>query len=143
MHGADGLQQIRMHVSLQQVAARARLERAHHLDVPGVRRQNHDPGIGEFAADGDDCLDAADIRHLQIHEGDVRLVLAELLDRLPSRRGLRNELHVRLVADQHRDALAQKRMVISGEDSDRLRFSVHGSTAFSVGTKRGRHWRPP
>ena len=56
----------------------------------------------------------ADIGHLQIHEGDVRLEV-----------------------DRRRDALAQKRMVISGEDSDRLRFGVHERAFFLRRNEKG------
>src|SRR5271157_5310694 len=140
MYSAYSLQQIRMYVPLQQITARASFERAHHLDVASVRSENDYPGIGEFTADGDDRFDPAGVWHLQIHEGDVRLVPPELLDPLPSRRSLRDHLHVRFELNQRCDARAQKRMVVDREDSDRLRFSVHGSTAFSVGTKTRRRW---
>ena len=41
--------------------------------------------------------------------------------------------------DQRRDALAQKRMVVGGEDSDRLGFSVHEPAFFL----RRNEKRPP
>ena len=61
----------------------------------------------------------------------------ELLDGLASRRGLRHQLHVRLDGDQGRDALAQKRMVIGREDSDRLRFGVHEPAFFLRRNEKG------
>src|SRR5260370_15623269 len=63
----DGVQEFFMHVSLQYISPCTSFESAQHLDVACVRRQDNDPGIGKFAANADDSIDAIQTWHLEIH----------------------------------------------------------------------------
>src|SRR5262245_4028394 len=109
MHRSDGLEQFAVYLPLQDVPSCASLERSQHLHIAGVCRQDDDPGISEFALNSLDGFDAVEVRHLQIHEGDVRAVRSKLFDRLAPIRRLGHELHVRLGVDERRDSLTEER----------------------------------
>ena len=110
-------QLLRRH-ALQHVAARAGGQRALNLDVPFERRQHDDARVGELVADRDHRVDAADVRQAEIHQRDVRTMLAEALDRLAAGRRLGDQHHVRLAVDDGGDAFAQQRMIVDAEDAD-------------------------
>jgi len=61
----------------------------------------------KFRANGDHRVNPAAIGKAQIHERDVRLVLAELVDALLRVGRLGHHLHVRLIVDDCGDALTQ------------------------------------
>src|ERR1700677_5082342 len=84
MDSTDRVQKFSAHVSLQYVTLCASFKSAQHLDVACIRRQHDDPRAGEFASNADDCLDAVQARHLEIHQSYVRPVQSEPLDRLLS-----------------------------------------------------------
>src|ERR1700689_4723087 len=84
MDSTYAVQEFSAHVSLQYVTPRTSFKSAQHLDIACVRRQDNDSGVGEFAADADDCLDAVQGRHLEIHQRYIRPVQSELFDRFLS-----------------------------------------------------------
>ena len=67
---------------------------------------------GKLAANRAHRVDAAHLRHLQVHQRDVRLMLAEQLDRLTSVGGFRDQFHIRLTRDQRGDAFADDGMIV-------------------------------
>jgi hypothetical protein len=67
MDGTDGLEQFSMDVALQYVSPSASFKSAQNLDVTYVRRQDNDSGMREFTSNTDDCLEAVQGRHLEIH----------------------------------------------------------------------------
>ena len=81
---------------LQQVAARAGLERALDLDVALERGEHEDARLGELRADRAQRLDPVHVRQPQVQQRDVRPVSAELLEALAAAGRLRDQRHVRL-----------------------------------------------
>jgi hypothetical protein len=57
----------------------------HDLDVSRVRCENDDPCLCELGTDGDDRLDSAHVRHLQVHERDIGTERTELVGSLHGR----------------------------------------------------------
>src|ERR1700733_754408 len=88
--GANRLQQFLSQRGLQQVSLCASLQRTYYLNVAYVSREDDDSCSGELAANRADCIDATHLRHLQVHERDIRVVLAELRHRFPSVGGFRD-----------------------------------------------------
>jgi hypothetical protein len=81
------------------------------LSARNVPRHRHkswhdDARLGIFAANGDDGIEPAHLWHLQIHQGDIRAVRAELLDPFPSVGGLGDHSHVRFSRDKRGNAPA-------------------------------------
>src|ERR1700761_5128237 len=104
MHRTNRLQKILSHKALEQVSPSAGFESARNMEVARMGRQDDNSCVGELAANGADRIDTAHLRHLQIHERDVRTMFSELFERLTSVRSFPNQLHVRLSVDQHSNA---------------------------------------
>jgi hypothetical protein len=68
--------------------------------------------LGKFVANGVYRVQSVHLGHLQVHQRDVRAVHAELLNRLPSIRRFRNQIHVRLAAQQRCDSLPEHRVIV-------------------------------
>ena len=126
VHVADGVQKLLLQEALEQVRLRAGFERPHRLDVAAIRRQDDDACAGEFTANGHERVDAVDLRHLHVHQRDVRLVSPKQLNRLASVRRLRHQSHVWLRGKQGGDPSSQQCMVVDGQNSNRLGARVHG-----------------
>src|SRR5258708_11516565 len=82
MNETNSLQKFLPEETLEQVGSSASFERAQHLDVSRVSRQNDDSRGREFAANRDHGIDAIHFRHLQIHQGYIMAMLSEFVDRL-------------------------------------------------------------
>ncbi|EEF24634.1 conserved hypothetical protein [Ricinus communis] len=119
MHGADGRQQLPAQHALEQIAGGAGGDRALRQHVALVRGEHHDAGVGEFLADGDGGVDAVHVRHLDVHQRDVRLQAAIRLHGLHAVRGLLQQLHVVFIGDHAGDAFAEHRVVVHAQDFDR------------------------
>src|SRR5258705_13751753 len=112
----------------QEVRPGASFEGAQRLDVAGVRRQDDDVRLWKFAANRNDRIDTVHLRHLQVHQGDIRTVRAELLNRFTSVGRFGDQRHVRLTGDEARDPLAEERMVVDRNNPNRARLSAHDQT---------------
>src|SRR5438128_8772209 len=110
MNQTNRLQKLPPQETLQQVSSRAGFERTQDLNVSRVSRQHDDSRSREFPANRDHGIDAVHFGHLQIHQGYVRTMNAELFDRLAAVGSLGNQRHVRLTGQKRGDALAKKRM---------------------------------
>jgi hypothetical protein len=98
--------------------------------------QNDDASFRELATNGADGIDTAHLRHLKVHQSDVRTMRSKLFERLASIGSLRDELHICLIPNQRGNAFAQKWMVIYGQHSN------HRSTCFlPEQTKQGPAYR--
>ena len=131
MDSTDGVQEFSMHVSLQYVTPRTSFKSAQHLDVACVRRQDDDSGVGEFASNADDCLDAVQGRHLEIHQRYIRPVQSELFDSFLSVGGFRDQLHVGFSVDQRCDPFAEEGMVVDRKNPNRPESVRMGSRPFA------------
>src|SRR5208337_3633525 len=116
MDTPDRVQQFSAYVSLQDVSPSTRFDGAQDLNIPGIGRQYDDLGVREFVSDPVDGFGAIHIGHLNIHQSDIRPVPSKLLDGLLAVGRLGYQLHVWFSLNQGRDSLAQKGMVIHGED---------------------------
>src|SRR3989454_5687233 len=125
MDGTDGVKEFSMYMPLQYVSPRTSFKSAQHLDVACVRRQDNDAGIGEFGSNTDDCLDAVQGRHLEIHQRYIRPVQSELVDSFLPVRGFRHQLHIGFTVDECCDPLAEDSMVVDGEDPNGVRIDAH------------------
>ena len=117
---ANDLDELIVRRTFQDIATRTGFERAPDLIVSFESREYDESSVGELGADCRDRADAVLVRQPQIHERDIGPMTAELFDSLPgcSRHGYK--LHVRLLVDDRRNALAKQGMVIDTEDADAL-----------------------
>src|SRR6266853_1458886 len=92
MHVPNRIDQLAVRHALEHVSLRTRLQCPMNILVALIRRQHNEGGILKFFPDRAAGLDAAHYGHPQIHQGDIRLELAEHLDRLPA---------IRRLADYH------------------------------------------
>src|SRR5215210_4125193 len=119
MNQTNSLKKFLPQLTLEQVGSSPGLERAQYLDVSCVSRQDDDPRGGEFGAYRDHGVYAVHFRHLQIHQGYIRMMFSELFDRLMAVRSLSNQGHVRLTGQQSGNALTEERMVVNAENANR------------------------
>src|SRR5262249_9183669 len=61
----------------------------------------------------------------QIHQRDVRVMRAELLDRFTAVGPLGHDLHVGLAGDERVDAAPEQRMIVDDEDADGRGVGAH------------------
>src|SRR5271155_80852 len=118
MHAADRLYKLSAGHSLEHVAYSACLERATDLYISFEGRKHDDAGICELGANGDHCIDAADIRQPEIHERNVWPMLTESLYGLASIGRFGHQQHVRLVLDDGCNSFPHEGMVVDAEDSN-------------------------
>src|SRR5262249_33203382 len=92
-------------------------------NIAGIGGENDDSCFRELGANRADGVDAVHLRHLKVHQRDIRTVLPELFHRLAPVRGFADHLQIRLTRDQRSDAVAEHRMVIYRENSNHV-FSL-------------------
>ena len=86
-----------------------------------IRAEGHSP------QNRDHGIDAIHHRHLQVHEGDIRTMGSELVDRLAAIGSLSNQFQIGLNGQQRGHTLAEEGMVVDREDANRSAASVHQS----------------
>src|ERR1700716_1914522 len=118
MHSADHLDELPAGHSLEHVAYGACLECATNLYISFEGRKHDDAGIGELGANGDHCVDAADIGQPEVHERNIWPVLTEGLYGLASVGCFGDQEHVRFVLDDGCDSFPHERMVVDTQDSN-------------------------
>lgn len=134
MHLPDDSDEFFMRAAFEQVATRATGERALNLHVAFRRRQHNDARRWVIGANRGDCCNATHVRKPQIHEGEVRHVLAELRYGFGCGRGRRYQLHVSTLGDDRRDSFAEQRMIIHAENAQALRL-MHDSTPMTISSR--------
>jgi hypothetical protein len=122
---SDRVQKVFLNRILQEVSASAGLKRTQSLDVAGIRRQHDDSSVGKIGANRDDRIRAAHFRHLQIHQCQIGTMCAELLNRVAPVGALGNDQHVRLAGDEGLDSSPQQRMIVDGENPNRIGTGAH------------------
>ena len=85
-------------------------------------------GLRELRPNGDQRVEAVHLRHLQVHQRDVRPVSPELLDRVAAVGGLCHQRHVRLDADEPGDPVANERMIVDRENPNRRAAAGHDTS---------------
>ena len=141
MHPADHLDKLPAWHGLEHVAYSACLEGATDLYISFEGRKHDDAGIRELGANGDHCIDAADIGQSEVHERNVRPMLTETLYSLAPVGRLGDQEHVRFIPDDGCDSFPHERMVVDAEDSNwrgvaHLRSPFLSSPAFGSNFSR-------
>src|SRR4051794_40020982 len=132
-HDAYGVPGVVAADVLEQKAARASVQGVVHVVVLVERRQHQHPAVG-LGTDGAGGLDAVEVRHADVEEGDVGMVFAYGRQRLEPVRCLGDHLDVGLRLEDHREATADEFLVVGDDDAD-----AHAPT-FSEALTR---WPPP
>ena len=117
--GADAGHQVVDRRVLQQVAARAREDRVHHVVVLVRDRQHHDARERRDRRDVARRFDAAHARHVEVHDDDVGRDLAHDAHRLVAAGRLADDLHA-LLLEQVAEARAEQVVVVDDEHAERL-----------------------
>src|ERR1700687_217850 len=102
----------------EQVTSCSCFECAKNLYITLVGRQHNDLSIGKFCQNCDDRIEAVHLRHLQVHERDVRAMRTELLDCLAPIRCLGHQSHIGHRADKYRYALPYENMIVNCKNPD-------------------------
>lgn len=120
MHSPDRIHETFVRHTLQQVRPRPGFQGAANFDISFERRQYDDSRFRKIGANGDQGIHAAHVGQSQIHECYVGPMLPEGFDAFRPIRRFRNEHHIRLIVNDRRDPLAQKRMVVYTENVNAL-----------------------
>jgi hypothetical protein len=94
---------------LQQVTARAGVQRPEHTGSVGEGSQHHDPRLRPRRDDLARRLDAVHPGHLEVHQHDLRLPLAGECHGLGAGAGRSRELDVGMAGESLLDALSARR----------------------------------
>jgi hypothetical protein len=93
--------------TLQQISPSPVFHGPQDLDIAGIRGQHDDASFGKLAANREHRIQTVHLRHLQVHQRDVRAVRTELLNRFSPVRRLRNQTHIRLSGHQRGDPVSK------------------------------------
>src|SRR6266404_843516 len=107
MDGANRIQKVLAHRTLEEKARSSGTEGASSAHIALVRRQCNNSSVRKLPADCDDRFDAAYFWHLQIHERHVRTMRTKGFDRIASVRRFANQHHVLLTFQQRGNPLAE------------------------------------
>src|ERR1700722_2206191 len=115
---ANRPQQLRPNHVFQDVSSGACLQRAAREDIPFVGSQYDNPGLWMFLPDRRDGINSVHVRHLQVHQCDIRSLAPEHFDGLSTVRSFANDQHVLFTLDYCGNAFAQYRMIVDGKYFD-------------------------
>ena len=118
MDGADGRRQFAGGAALEHVAARAGLERLHHIRLVVVHAQDQHGQVGVRALDLPQGLQAVEPGHRHVEHHDIRAGLGRLLDRAGAVIGFRHNHHVAHRFERQTDTLAQHGVVVGQEHAN-------------------------
>ena len=94
MNDSNRLQKFLPYVVLENIGVHAGFQSALGQHVASVSCENDDSRVRKFTSNRDDGIDAAHLRHLQVHQDHIRSVYAELCNRFMPIAGFRDQLHV-------------------------------------------------
>ena len=126
VHGADGRNEFLGGHALEQIGARARLQRTIDVLVAVVGGQHNEAGLRIFHANALNHFNTAQAGQAQIDEGDVGLVLANLRNRLHSVGGFTHDFNAFHHVKQRHQTLAHHVMIF--DDQDANRFLCHSDS---------------
>lgn len=110
--GFDGAAQFIGLGVLEQVSNRPRAHRAHYFIVLQHAGQRNDLHIGKFFAYVLNCRDAIHHGHDQVHQDDLRMQFADLLDPLRSVRRLAHDLQIWIERKKHAQPLTDYAVIV-------------------------------
>ena len=134
MNRADRRDQLLGGHALQQIGARAGLQRAIDVLIAVIGCEHNEARLRRLHADALDHLDAAQARQPQIDQRDIRLVLAKLRDGLHAVRGLAHHLQAFHHVQQRHQPLAHHVMIFHHQHANR--FLGHGCSFCSLHLRR-------
>src|SRR5215510_7044779 len=118
MNPSDRVYQFLVNRVFEQVTARSCFERAKNLNIAPVRRQYDDFCVRKFCPNRDDGIEAVQLRHLQVHQRDVRPMRTVFLDRLTPIRGFGYQSQIRFSTDEYSYALPHENMIVNCKNPD-------------------------
>jgi hypothetical protein len=118
VHPSNGIGQLHAEHALEQASGSAGFDGPGDLGVGPVGGQDDDSRVRELLANPKDGIPPVHERHLQVHEGDIRTVRAELLDGLAPVAGFRDHDHVRFALQERGDPFPKLRMIVHGQNPD-------------------------
>ncbi len=104
--------------SFDQIRLRAGCDGPANVLVPLICRKHNHRALRAFRPNRRDRLNAAHIRHSQIHQDHIRRVLQRERDCLSSGSGLSHDHHVRLPTDDTQEPDTHHRVVIGDQHPD-------------------------
>ena len=123
MNRPDSFDQLLVERGFQEVPGGPGLHCSKNLRIAFVGRQHNDFRLRKFSADRQHRIEAVHLWHLQIHQRYVWPMGTKLLDSLAAIRGFADQSHVRLSADQYRDALPDQGVIVHRKNPN-LRYPV-------------------
>src|ERR1700722_10300070 len=123
MDGAYGPQKFLIQISLEQVSPSTPVHSV--FDITVVSGQYDNSRAGKFLANRCHSIQAVHSGHLQVHQGDVRLVRTELLNRFSTTGSFRHHSHVWLAPQKRGQRLQEQRMVVDRKNPDHIGVSAH------------------
>src|ERR1700734_1844653 len=121
VYGSNGVDQVGADHRLQHITHCTHLQRLQCLNIPRIGGKHNNACVGEFFTYCAGRLDSVHLRHPQVHQGNIRQMLAIGLQRFQPICTLSHQLHIRLILDSERYAVADKRMVVNTKNSDPFR----------------------
>jgi hypothetical protein len=116
VHVANGLDQFVGRQALEEIAAGAGLKSALDLDIAVERRKYNYARIWKLSADFGRGVDSTQTGQTEVHERNVRPMLAVQLNRIKTARCVSYQFHVRLTADDRSDAFANEVMIVDTQN---------------------------
>src|ERR1017187_2951075 len=110
---------------LEQVAGRARLQRAPIILLVVVHGKNDDPHVRKFPGDALRRFQAIEARHGDIHQNHIWPLCLDQIQHLAPIAGFAHHFHPWQLFQQSADAGAHKRVVVGQQDTDGFDGTVH------------------
>ena len=126
--GADGVGEVGSADVLEQEAAGSRSDGGVDVFVQVEGRQHEHPGRRRSAGDRFCCLDAVEYGHADVHQHDIGIQGSAGSDGLLAVGRLAHDLDVGLRVENHREAAANKFLVVDDQSSDHRSLSTGSRT---------------
>src|SRR5579875_1867091 len=137
MHHVDGPNDFRVHHLLQQIAAHTCFESAIDILISVIRSECKKASLRELGADLPDGLHAVLIGQPQIHQRDIRPVLAKEPHRFLGGPCFRNQTHARFVCENGCNSFSNQFVIVNGKNCNH--FSTFTKTSLD-GLETGAAW---
>src|SRR5579875_1267921 len=137
MHHVDGPNDFRVHHLLQEIAAHTCFESAIDILISVIRSECKKARLRELGADLPDGLHAVLIGQPQIHQRDIRPVLAKEPHRFLGGPCFRNQTHARFVCENGCNSFSNQFVIVNGKNCNH--FSTFTKTSLD-GLETGAAW---